>query len=185
MEVEYNETSFTAVPQPVDVLFDMETQDPDDFFTLCFLLSHPSSRLRGVTVYPGSTKQIGFIKTVLKKFNREDVLVGSNNPKHPKESISDFHFKLFNFFPALEPDDSATEVMNQVLAKYPSAVFFTGGPPINLEMFFKKHPHRTLNHWFAQGGFAADNVMPAELVLPKIPRKIHLCFCQFLKIHNS
>src|SRR5688500_16385331 len=37
----------------VDIIFEMETSDPDDFFTLCFLLSHPQPRLRAVVIHPG------------------------------------------------------------------------------------------------------------------------------------
>jgi hypothetical protein len=50
----------------LDLLFDMETQDPDDWFTLCFLCSHPRARLRAVTIYPGSKMQIGLVKETLK-----------------------------------------------------------------------------------------------------------------------
>jgi hypothetical protein len=42
----------------LNVIYDMETNDPDDFFALCFLLSHPRSVLRGVTLYPGIFLQI-------------------------------------------------------------------------------------------------------------------------------
>ena len=38
----------------LNIVFDMESQDPDDFFTLCFLLSHPNSNLCAVTIYPGN-----------------------------------------------------------------------------------------------------------------------------------
>ena len=36
----------------IDVVFDMETGDPDDFFTLCLLTAHPKVNLRAVTVTP-------------------------------------------------------------------------------------------------------------------------------------
>lgn len=41
----------------MDIIFDMETQDPDDMFALCFLGSHPAVKLRAVTVTPGSKAQ--------------------------------------------------------------------------------------------------------------------------------
>jgi hypothetical protein len=41
--------------EKLDLIYDMETNDPDDFFALCLLLSHPRSTLRGVTLYPGTS----------------------------------------------------------------------------------------------------------------------------------
>lgn len=36
-----------------DVIFDMETQDPDNFLCLLFLSSHPCINLKAVTITPG------------------------------------------------------------------------------------------------------------------------------------
>ncbi len=49
----------------VDVLFDMETRDPDHAFTLCLLAGRSDVRLRGVTVNPGSRAQIGVVRRLL------------------------------------------------------------------------------------------------------------------------
>jgi len=35
-----------------NVIFDMETGDPDDLFTLCFLLAHPKVELRSISITP-------------------------------------------------------------------------------------------------------------------------------------
>lgn len=51
----------------LDLILDMETGDPDDFFTLCFLLSHPRVQLRAVTLYPGTSALLAaYIDTDLK-----------------------------------------------------------------------------------------------------------------------
>lgn len=38
----------------IDVVWDMETGDPDDFLTLLFLIGHPNVNLKAVTVTPGT-----------------------------------------------------------------------------------------------------------------------------------
>jgi hypothetical protein len=37
----------------LEVVFDMETGDPDDFITFLFLLGHPKVHLKAVTIVPG------------------------------------------------------------------------------------------------------------------------------------
>lgn len=51
--------------QPLDLVFDMETDDPDDFLTLLLLLGHPCARLRAVTIVPGSPEQVGLVRAAL------------------------------------------------------------------------------------------------------------------------
>ena len=38
----------TMTMQPVEVVFEMETGDPDDVLTLIFLLGHPGANLRAI-----------------------------------------------------------------------------------------------------------------------------------------
>ena len=38
----------------INVVWDMETGDPDDFLTLLFLIGHPKVNLKAVTVTPGT-----------------------------------------------------------------------------------------------------------------------------------
>lgn len=38
----------------IDIVWDMETGDPDDFITLLLLLGHPRVNLLGVTITPGT-----------------------------------------------------------------------------------------------------------------------------------
>ena len=51
----------------IDMVFDMETQDPDDFLCLLFLASHPRVRLKAVTLVPGSQEQVGLVRWALER----------------------------------------------------------------------------------------------------------------------
>ncbi|CAF2216823.1 unnamed protein product [Rotaria magnacalcarata] len=57
-----NSTIFNAddflINGRLQVVFDMETGDPDDFITFLFLLGHPRVHLKAVTVVPGTPDQI-------------------------------------------------------------------------------------------------------------------------------
>lgn len=59
-----------------DLIFDMETADPDDAMTLCLLANHNHITLRAVTVTPGTDEQIGMVKHIL-KITGHDLPVGS------------------------------------------------------------------------------------------------------------
>ena len=52
----------------IDVIWDMETGDPDDYLTLLLLLGHPRVRLKAVCVTPGSPEQVGLVKQTLARF---------------------------------------------------------------------------------------------------------------------
>ena len=76
------------MPTPTPIVFDMETQDPDDVFTLCALATHPWARLVAVTVTPGSDEQIGVVEHVLRQLDVDapDTLppvVTTACPAHP------------------------------------------------------------------------------------------------------
>lgn len=47
----------TLTTKKIDVIWDMETADPDDFITLLLLLGHPLVNLKAVTVTPGTKDQ--------------------------------------------------------------------------------------------------------------------------------
>jgi len=95
----------------LNLSWDMETSDPDDVFTLCFLATHPRINLRSVTITPGSRHQVGVVKHILRKLDIKDVRVGAFKPKHPKECVSEFHYKWLGKIPPEDADDSALEIM--------------------------------------------------------------------------
>lgn len=104
------------MPVPVPIVYDMETQDPDDFFTLCWLCGSPLVRLLGVTVRPGSNEQVGLAKFVLRESGHEDVPVGRGaDVDRSKQYVSGWHFRFLgkNGFPPAEPDAFAWDVIGE------------------------------------------------------------------------
>jgi len=155
----------------IDCVYDLETQDPDDFFALSFLLSHPKVKLRAVTIYPGSKQQVGLIREILRSVNQLDVLVGTNHVDYPKGCVSPFHFTVFPNIKDELPDGTATDILHRTILNYPNVTFITGGPPFNLHDLFTTHTDVILKRWVAQGGFAGANMVPEELQLEKFKGK--------------
>ena len=77
-----------------DVVFDMETQDPDDFLCLLFLASHPRINLKAVTITPGSREQIGIVRWALCTLGLDGLPVGAGNMDHPKPAVSEHEMVL-------------------------------------------------------------------------------------------
>ena len=87
----------------MDVVFDMETADPDDFLTLLLLLGHPEVELRAVTITPGSRAQVGLVRRALADHDH-DIPVGVRNLDHPKACVSSWHRRAYGDF---EPSSDA------------------------------------------------------------------------------
>lgn len=149
---------------PMKTVFDMETQDPDDYLTLLLLLGHPMVNLVAVTITPGSAYQVGLVKRTLAMFGRQDIRVGANNIDHPKPCVSGWHERAYG---SITPDGEAEEA-GALLAEVCDAetTLITGAPLKNLGEAMK-HKHFTLGRWVAQGGFAGEGVVPPEKQLPK------------------
>ena len=147
------------------IVFDMETQDPDDYLTLLLLLGHPLVELRGVTVMPGSSTQIGLVRRTLEAFGVGHVPVGAHNLDHPRPCLSPWHERAYG--EVLAPSRDA-EPAGPLLAELCDAdtTLLTGAPIKNLgEAMGQDHFH--VGRWVAQGGFAGEGVVPAHLQLPK------------------
>jgi pyrimidine-specific ribonucleoside hydrolase len=150
----------------MNTLFDMETADPDDFLTLCFLLSHPKVDLKAVTVTPGGKKQVGLVKMVLERMG-VDIPVGARTPDHPKNAVSGFYNKVLGDIPEREADAVGWEVIYDAVQNHNDLTVITGAPLSNLYNMLDEFPFRTVKRWVAQGGFAGDNIVPKEYRLEK------------------
>ncbi len=147
----------------INVLFDMETSDPDDVVTLCFLTSHPLICLRAVTVLLGTNEQIGLVKHILNLANL-DIPVGSYQIGSPKACVSNFYYKWFGNFEEQNPDNEGFKLIEETLLNYPDLIILTGAP---LKNFSKLNSELKINKWVAQGGFAGQNVVPEAYQLEK------------------
>lgn len=163
----------------MNVLFDMETSDPDDVLTLCWLIGNPEVNLVGVTVTPGTQEQIGLVRKVFFHVNGcwPNIPIGSFDRMRVNGCVSDFHYRivdtihdghdvmLFNPFTSW-PNDTGANVLKNAITKYPDVTLLTGGPLKNLHQLLKDHSV-TLQHWVAQGGFAGDSLVAPENRLAK------------------
>jgi pyrimidine-specific ribonucleoside hydrolase len=159
----------------MDVMLDMETGDPDDYFALLLLATHPLTRLRCVTITPGTLKQVGYMKNVLKKLNL-DIPVGACRPNHNKECLSKFFQDLNpSFVRESEPDGLGCDIIFRTLQKYPDAVLITGAPLCNVGALLQKYETElkpgTIKRWVGQGGFAGVGVVDEDKILKKFAGK--------------
>jgi pyrimidine-specific ribonucleoside hydrolase len=151
----------------LDVVWDMETGDPDDFLTLLLLLGHPRVRLRAVTVTPGTPDQIGVVRAALSWFGA-DLPVGAFNLAHPRPCVSAWHYSAYGAMPPSSDAQPGADVLVAALAD--GATLVTGGPLKNLGAALAR-PGFRLARLVAQGGFAGEGVVAPEHQLEKFRGK--------------
>lgn len=142
-----------------EVLFDMETGDPDDLITLLMLLSNPDVDLKAVTCWQGSAIQIGLIKHVLELAGLEStVLVGGENKQEPQE-LSPYYTRVVGKWKPQTAQYNATEVFAKVLKQYPDVNILTGAPLTNVAEFLNNNKDDLLiKRVVTQGGFLGSIV---------------------------
>lgn len=140
-------------------IFDMETGDPDDVFTLCFLSTHPLVDLKGVTVTPGSKNQIGLVKHILSRVGK-DIPVGSRKPDYEKNCVSVFYYNWLGKIVPIKSNSLGSEVISSILKSDPDTEIITGAPLGNLAESLNFVS--SIKSVYIQGGFAGDSVVPPE-----------------------
>jgi pyrimidine-specific ribonucleoside hydrolase len=153
--------------EKIDIIWDMETGDPDDALNLCLMSTHPLVNLVAVTVNPGSNRQIGVVKHILNLVNKTHIPVGSRAPGYEKSCVSGWHDGWLGHQHEADPDGEGCDIMHEALQKYPDAVLLTGAPLTNPGNLLRKYPDVKIKKWVGQGGFAGDNVVPLECRLEK------------------
>jgi pyrimidine-specific ribonucleoside hydrolase len=151
----------------------METGDPDDFLTLCWLLDHPRADLLGVTVHPGTKEQIALVQWALNAFEKPEIPIGAWNFAHDKQCVNAWHnrFPYQDLLAKQAPPAFGPELIAEALAMWPDATVVCGGPLRNiaraLEITAVFIPRLVI-----QGGFAGANVVPdPEAELPEFRGK--------------
>ena len=155
------------ISEKIDILFDTDTGDPDDFFALCVLAGHPRVHVRAVTVTPGTRGQVGSLRAALRRLELADIPVGARDPDHDKDCVSGFLRKALGKPRDAAPDGLGHEVLAGALQQWPHAIVVTGAPVHNLALLLQEHEDLSLDRWVAQGGFAGDSVVPPEHRLTK------------------
>jgi pyrimidine-specific ribonucleoside hydrolase len=148
----------------IDVIWDMETGDPDDYFTLLLLIGHTAVNLKAVTVTPGAPDQVGLVKKVLDKFDL-NIPIGAFNIEHPKKCVSRWYYNVLGDIEPYTKVLSGADVIASNCDK--NTTIITGGPLKNLGAAVKRYPHLRAARLVAQGGFAGEGVVPSHLQLEK------------------
>lgn len=157
----------------INIIYNMETADPDDAFTLCMLSSHPKVNLVGVTVTPGSAEQVTLVKSFLNALDIYQVPVGVRNADHPKSCVSEFHYKWFGehlLRVSYVDPPKGEDVIAGVIEQYKNVKIVSGAALSCVAKYLTKFETK-LDEVVIQGGFAGDNVVPEELRLAKFNGK--------------
>eukprot|EP01083_Nonionella_stella_P186030 680082_1 len=163
-----------------NIIYDMETGDPDDLFAILFLISHPRVNLRAITITPGTLYQVGAIRNLLfntLKLKVNSIRIGSANPNHRNNCIpkSGTWKRVCGVIEKQQPDGLGCDIIHETITKYKDCVMVTGAPLTNLYHYVTKYctndmlntGHKKKLKWVCQGGFAGDNVVPKEYRLRK------------------
>jgi len=153
----------------INLAFNMESGDPDDAFTLSILATHPDVNLCAVTVNPGTDEQVGLVKLILSKLDK-NIPVGSRKPGYDKNCVSSFHYKWLGKIDKIKPDGQGVEILLDAKHKYDDLVVLSGAPLGCIHDFLELGG--TLNELVVQGGFAGDNIMEPDKVIEKFKGKI-------------
>jgi pyrimidine-specific ribonucleoside hydrolase len=171
----------------IDIVFDMETSDPDDLFTLFLLAGHPRVNLKAVTVFPGAPDQIGLIRHMLSRF-QVDIPIGAGNLDSQKPGVSQWYYDVFG---NIEPSRDAASASDILLGACDEATtLLTGAPLKNIGRVIQqsienpsREPFRA-GRWIAQGGFAGVGVVPPEKQLDKF-KGLRTCPTHNLSVDNK
>lgn len=158
----------------INVVWDMETSDPDDYLTLLLLIDHPDVNLKAVNITPGTPWQIGLVRPTLPHFER-DIPVGAFNIDHQKQCVSAWHEKVYG---VVEPSRDAIDGA-QLLREHcdQATTLITGAAGAALRNAGKairesaSEPF-SVGRMVIQGGFAGDGVVPADNQLEKFRGRV-------------
>jgi pyrimidine-specific ribonucleoside hydrolase len=170
----------------IDLVWDMETGDPDDFVTLLLLLGHPGVNLKAVTITPGTPDQVGLVRRALGWFGRS-IPVGAYDLDHRTPSaergegpgrgryegrgacVSSWHYAAYGEAPPSRDAAPGGEVLREACDGATTLV--TGGPLKNLGAAMKL-PGFRVGRLVVQGGFAGEGVVPAGRQLAKFRGRV-------------
>ncbi|MHA1371320.1 MAG: hypothetical protein ACTSRA_16580 [Promethearchaeota archaeon] len=151
----------------IDVIYDMDTGDPDDSIALLILLSHKKVKVRAVTLYPGSKDQIGFVKHILNQVDKPEIPVGSYDINNTKSNVSEGLIKMYGNFTPKDADAPGHKLFSEFYKRFPKGISINTAPLGNLYSYLKKDPNKMIEVIYVQGGFAGARCIPLEFQLDR------------------
>lgn len=154
------------------IVFEMETSDPDDFMTLLWLADHPELELLAVLVTPGSRDQCQLVRWALDRCGRPETPIGAlhgpawwASSDGQKARVSGFHYKVYGGAILDHPvgEVAVGPALLASILRGASPTVVVGAAPKNLGRAFREDDAIALPRWIQQGGFAGDNLVAAPL----------------------
>jgi pyrimidine-specific ribonucleoside hydrolase len=128
--------------------------DPDDFFTLCYLVA-AGVRIRAITIVPGDPDQIAVARMVVTTLGL-DIPVGASKPDSQKCSSGGMHHALldrFGFPREAGHDGPGHEIIASTFARYPDCDFLVIGPCTSTACYLYRPGAVVPRRLTMQGGF--------------------------------
>lgn len=148
-----------------NVIFDMETGDPDDLITLLMLLNNPDINLKAVTCYEGSPVQIGLIEHVINLSGKNIPVAGWNSEN---KELNNYYAQVVGTWKPSNSKITPVELLTKELTE--DTYLLTGAPLTNIAAFLKENPHRIIERMTTQGGYLGD-LVPEEKRLEKFKNR--------------
>lgn len=149
----------------LDVIFDMETGDPDDLITLLMLLINPQVNLKAITCYEGSAIQIGLIKHVVALSGKSIPVAGWNSEDR---ELNTYYYDVVGKWTPAVSECTPIELLGDKLDA--NTCLLTGAPLTNIAAFLKTYPDRVISKMTTQGGYLGE-LVPEDSRLEKFKKR--------------
>jgi pyrimidine-specific ribonucleoside hydrolase len=142
--------------------------DPDDFFTLCYLIAF-GARLRAISIVPGDRDQLAVARLFWKQLAL-DIPIGVSKPDSRKFSSGGVHHRLLDRFGRPregDHDGPGDEVMAATMAKHPGCEFLVIGPCTSTARYLSRPGAAVPGRLTMQGGFLGYHRHAPAVRLPE------------------
>lgn len=148
-----------------NVIFDMETGDPDDLITLLMLLNQPDVNLKAITCYEGSSIQIGLIEHVVSLSGKSIPIAGWNSED---KELSPYYYEVVGQWKPSLSKINPVELLAKELTE--DTYLLTGAPLTNIAEFLSHNPDKIISKMTTQGGYLGY-LVPEEKRLEKFKNR--------------
>jgi inosine-uridine nucleoside N-ribohydrolase len=141
--------------------------DPDDFFTLCYLVS-AGVNIRCIVVTPGDIDQLAIVSFFCEQVGL-DIPIGASKVSIKHSSGSIHHALLKKYGKSIEAckDGMGKDIIKSTLDSFPDSELFIIGPPSNVRQFFEENPDAKFGRATMQGGFCGYHVYEPKIKVAK------------------
>ena len=128
--------------------------DPDDLFAITYLAA-AGVNIRAILISPGDPDQIAIAKLLCDQIGL-NVPIGTSKENRTKLSSGSIHYDLLDHYKyprEAKADGLGSDILEDVVKKYPDSELFVIGPVSSIGKYLKKHPEAQFSRATMQGGF--------------------------------